>query len=259
MKDLNFLLKLIFLVPFFQGPNLVRAATKSVLRVAAASDLRFALPEIAQEFSKKHPQLEVSPVFGASGPLLIQIQQGAPFDLFLSADIDRPQSICSQHLSEGDSFPYSVGHLVLWVPKDSPLDISVGLKVLENESVHRIAIANPEHAPYGKLAMTILGARAEAEKIRKKIVYGEDVAQAAQWTENHAADVGLIAQSLAQSRPLAHSGRLQTLGAEDRPLTQAGVILQRSEQKKQAMEFRDFLLSPQGQQILKKYGLGLNN
>src|SRR5580704_1751999 len=145
---------------FFSGS--VRAqepktTTREIL-VAAAADLKFALDEMIGEFQKEHPDAKVSVTYGSSGNLFSQIDNGAPFDLFLSADIDFPRRLIERKKAAADSlFPYAVGQLVVWVPKDSSVDVQkLGLRALLDPSIHKIAIANPEHAPYGRAAVAAM-------------------------------------------------------------------------------------------------------
>src|SRR5271170_2112736 len=126
--------------------------------VAAAADLKFALDEMVQEFQKEHPDAKVIITYGSSGNLFSQIDNGAPFDLFLSADIEFPRKLIERKKATADGlFPYAVGKVVIWVPQDSPIDVQkLGIQALLAPSVHKIAIANPEHAPYGRAAVAAM-------------------------------------------------------------------------------------------------------
>src|SRR5206468_9754557 len=160
------------------------------LTVAAASDLQSALPAIASRFENATGQ-PVRLTFGSSGNFFAQIQNGAPFDLFLSADIDYPRRLASSGLAERGSLrEYAVGRVVLWTRTDSGVDVKRGLAVLEDSRVRRIAIANPEHAPYGRAAVAALRHEGLYDRVRDKFVLGENISQAAQFADSGSADVG---------------------------------------------------------------------
>src|SRR6266446_3969581 len=172
------------------------------LMVAAASDLQSAIPAIASRFEKDTGR-QVRLTFGSSGNFFTQIQNGAPFDVFLSADIDYPRRLeGSGEAERGTLYEYGTGRLVLWTRNDSGIDVRRGLAVLVDARVRRIAIANPDHAPYGRAAVAALRHQGLYDRVRGKFVYGENISQAAQFAETGIADVGLIALSLALSPAL---------------------------------------------------------
>ncbi len=230
----------------------------SRVSVAAASDLTYALPAITEQFQKIHPELQVVTTFGSSGSLFSQITQGAPFDLFLSADASYPARLVEQGVAVEDStFPYGVGHLVIWVPEDSSLDFKTdGLQLLSSPSIRKIAIANPKHAPYGRAAESALRRSKVYEQIETKLVLGENVAQALQFVSSGSADVGIIALSLALAQKKQGKGRYwQVDEALHEPLIQKGILLKQNSNQQGTESFRDFLLSPQGQGILLQFGI----
>lgn len=227
------------------------------LRVAAAADLRFALDEIVAAWTSAHPGAPVEPNYGSSGSFFAQIGQGAPFDLFFSADIDYPRRLVEAGLADGATLrPYAVGQIVVWVPASSPLDVdSEGLAVLAEPSVGRVAIANPEHAPYGRAAMAALESLGYADVVRPKLVFGENVSQAAQFVESGNADAGIIALSLAKAPTLAGHGRFAIVPIDAYPrLEQGAVVLAGTAQAATARAFLDFVLGPEGRAILDRYG-----
>lgn len=233
------------------------SAIAEELAVAAAADLNYALNDLAHRFeSATGNKLSVS--FGASGNLFSQIQNGAPFDLFFSADEDYPKRLSSTGIVDAPSLRiYAVGHLVLWVPKSSSLDpekLQIGM--LTQPTVTRIAIANPQHAPYGRAAMSALDHYGLREKVAGKLVSGENISQAAQFVQSGNAQAGLIALSLAKSPPMESAGRYWELPSDSYPeLRQAACIVSASKHKKIAQAFLDYVLSSEGADILRKYGL----
>jgi molybdate transport system substrate-binding protein len=242
---------LLFLFPFFSN-----SAPAQTLRIAAAADLQFALPDLAAEYEKQ-TGVKLAVTYGSSGNFFAQIQNGAPFDLFLSADVDYPQKLIDAGLAVPDSLqPYAVGHLVLWYPKDSPLNPLEGdLKTLLDPRVQKIAIANPEHAPYGRIAVAALRAAGLYDQLKPKLVFGENVSQAAQFVQSGSAQAGLIALSFAFSPAMA-GGKwvgipLPNLGSW---LLQAAVVLKSSPNKRVATSFLAFLKTTEAQNILKHYG-----
>jgi len=231
------------------------AAHAQKLTVAAAADLRFALDELATQFRAAHPTVDLAITYGSSGNFFAQIQNGAPFDVFLSADIDYPQRLVAAGLANRDSlFRYGVGRIVLWVPAGSPVDPALGIRALEAPSVHHIAIANPEHAPYGRAAVAALRSLGAYDRLVPKLVLGENVAQAFQFVESGAAEAGIVALSLALAPAARTHGRYAELPADAYPkIEQGGVILNRAPAGP-AAQFRAFLISPDARRVLKQYG-----
>jgi molybdate transport system substrate-binding protein len=227
------------------------------ITVAAAADLKFALDEIAVGFQKQHPDAKIIVTYGSSGNLFAQIDNGAPFDVFLSADIDFPRRLIENKKAVADSlFPYAVGRVVVWVPNDSPIDVGkLGIESLLTPSVRKIAIANPEHAPYGRAAVAAMKKLGVYDKVSGKLVLGENIAQAAQFVESGAADIGLIALSLAVSPKMKGEGRYWEVPLDAYPrLEQGGVILSASKQPDLARQFRTVMVGPQGRETLRRYG-----
>jgi molybdate transport system substrate-binding protein len=229
------------------------------VRVAAAADLKFALEEVVTLLSHDHPGLRVDIVYGSSGTFLQQIQSGAPFDLYLSADLAYPQAIVDAGLADpSDLFPYAVGRLVLWVPDGSPVDPTRGLSALTGPAVTRLAIANPEHAPYGKAAVAALERAGVFEEVEPRLVLGENIAQAAEFVQSGNASAGIVAKSLVLSDPLREVGTWWELPLGDYPrLEQGGVVLSGSQDADAARLVRDALLSEEGTAIMASYGFSL--
>jgi len=179
------------------------AAHAQEIRVAAAADLKFALDELGTQYEKQSGK-KIAVIYGSSGNFFAQIQNGAPFDLFLSADIEYPRKLEAAGLAEpGTVYEYAVGRIVIWMPPDARADLArLGWKALLQPGVERIAIANPEHAPYGRAAVAALRKAGVYEQVRKRLVYGENIAQAAQFVAAGTAQAGIVALSLAVSPPM---------------------------------------------------------
>ena len=228
------------------------------LTVAAASDLQTALPAIAAQFEKDTGQ-HLRLTFGSSGNFFAQIQNGAPFDVFLSADIDYPRRLeRSGHAERGSLYEYATGRLVLWTRKDSGVDVLRGLTVLDDARVRRIAIANPEYAPYGRAAVAALRHEQLYERVRAKFVLGDNISQAAQFAQSGSADVGVLALSLALSPTLKTSGSFVDIPESwYPPIEQAAIVLASSPQKPLARQFIDYLKTPDSLRILEADGFAV--
>jgi molybdate transport system substrate-binding protein len=242
------------------GPEASRPADAPAGRtvaVAAASDLKFALDEIAAEFARRHPDVAVKTTYGSSGNFYSQLANRAPFDLYFSADIGYPRKLIEQGHADADSlFPYAVGRVVAWVPEASKLDVrSLGIRAVADPSVRKVAIANPKHAPYGRAAEAALRKLGVYDSVADRLVLGENIAQTAQFVETGGADVGLIALSLAVAPAMKDKGRYWEVPADAHPpLEQGGVILKWAKDPEAAKMFRDFVISAEGRAILKRYG-----
>ena len=228
------------------------------IKVAAAADLNYALKNLAARFEKQTGNT-VALSFGASGNFYSQIQNGAPFDLFFSADADYPKKLAAAGLMDTVSLhTYAVGHLVLWAPTNSGLNPQeLKMTLLSQSSVKKIAIANPEHAPYGRAAMAALEHYGMKDKIADKLVLGENISQAAQFVASGNAQAGLIALSLAASPVMKHSGTYWELPANAYPeIQQVAGIVSSSQHKPTAQAFLAFIRSPESAAVLERYGFG---
>ena len=202
-------------------------AGRGRVRVAAAADLNVALSELVTTFRTTH-DIEVTVSYGSSGTFYAQLLNQAPFDIFFSADLDYPRQLKERGLTLADSeFLYGVGRLALWVPSASALDVQhAALQALADTRVRHIAIANPEHAPYGRAAVAAMRAAGVYDQVRSKIVYGENVAQAMQFVQSGAADAGIVAVSLALAPHAMDTGRWAELPLTLYPrMEQGGTIL----------------------------------
>jgi molybdate transport system substrate-binding protein len=247
------LLLLVLAAPVYAGTP---TDSPKTISIAAAADTKFALDDLIAAFQKDRPDIKIQPTYGSSGNFYAQLFQRAPFDLFLSADIAYPNKLIEAGLALPDSkFMYAVGKLVLWAPTNSGLVPAKGIEILKDPSVKKIAIANPEHAPYGKAAVAAMQKLGVYEAVKTKLVYGENIAQAAQFVESGAADAGLIALSLALAPPMKAKGGWWEIPQDAYArLEQGGVILSWARNPELARQFKEFLLSDPGGQILRRYG-----
>ncbi|MFZ0758867.1 MAG: molybdate ABC transporter substrate-binding protein [Candidatus Sulfotelmatobacter sp.] len=253
-------LGLIALLALVAGVSIPRAeAADREVDVAAAADLSSALQEVANDYEKRTGvALKLS--FGASGALTQQIQNGAPFDLFFSADMGYPrQLIAGGQAQAATLYRYAVGRLVLWVPQDSPLDIEhKGMDVLLDPSVKKISIANPQHAPYGRAAVAALKHYGFYEKVTDRLVLGENVSQAAQFVESGNAQVGLVALAHAVAPAMHGKGRYWVVPADAYPpLDQGVVLISRSPHQRDAAAFLQYVKTPEVAAVLRRYGFSL--
>ena len=231
------------------------AVAADKLSIAAAANLVYALESITAEFKKAEPTTNVSVVTGASGNLVAQIQNGAPFDVFLSADIEYPEKLVSLGFAEAKSFTkFAVGRLVLWSTRPQ-VDVNSVAELVRDPKIRKIAVANLTTAPYGKAAreaLTKLGVWQEAEP---KIVIGENITQTAQFIETGNADAGFVAMSLLLSPKLKDKGRWQEIDPNlYSPLEQGAVITKRGEKNPASARFLKFLGSPEARAVLERFG-----
>jgi molybdate transport system substrate-binding protein len=225
------------------------------VKIAAAADLKFAMAELSSQFEKESgARLDIT--YGSSGNFLTQIQNGAPFDLFFSADSEYPKKLEAAGLTDpGTLLEYAVGHIVIWAPSDSEINTSKdGWKSLLDQRAKKIAIANPEHAPYGRAAVAAMKKAGIYEQVKDKLVYGENISQAAEFVQSGNAQAGIIALSLAVS-PAMKNGKRWEIPADSYPaIKQAAVVLKASKNKDAARRFLDFVSCPRGHEILQRYG-----
>jgi len=225
------------------------------LTVAAAADLTFAFKDVAAKFQQQSGAA-VKLSFGSSGNFFSQIQNGAPYDLFFSADISYAKKLEDAGLTEpGSLYEYAVGKIVLWVPIGSSIDVSKGLSALTDPSSHKIAVANPEHAPYGRAAVAALKHEGIYDKIKDRIVLGENISQTAQFVQSGNADIGIIAYSLVMAPTMKDKGKFFEIPADDYPaIEQAAAIMKSSKHKELAQKFIAFVKQPSTTEIMQRYG-----
>ena len=225
------------------------------VRVAAASDLQFAMVDLVSRYQKQTGQT-LSVTYGSSGNFYAEIQGGAPFDIFFSADVLYAQRLIDAHLADpGSVVTYARGQIVLWAPADAHLNLSRdGFACLRDPRVQRIAIANPDHAPYGRAAVAALQKAGLFDGLKSKLVYGENISQAAHFAQSGSAQVGILALSLALSPNMESGDRWVIPPDLYPPLDQAAVVLNSSMSKNAARAFLEFVNSEAGREILSQHG-----
>lgn len=251
-------LALLLLAGLFPGPASAEPQRKT-LTVAAAANLKAAAEELRRGFEASQPGVEVVLTFGASGAVFAQLQNGAPFDLFLSADREYPARLVAAGLARAeDERVYAFGRLVAWLPPGSTLDLERrGLAALADPAVRRVAMANPAVAPFGRAAEAALRAAGVHDAVKAKLVLGTSVAQAAQFAATGAADAALLPLSLAAAPELA-GGRVVPVPEALYPrIEQSGVVVAASRQQALARAFLAFATGEQGRAILARAGYGL--
>ncbi|MEZ0538811.1 molybdate ABC transporter substrate-binding protein [Fibrella arboris] len=222
------------------------------LRVAVAANAQFVMEALSNAFQKESG-IRIEAIVNSSGKLTAQIQQGAPYDVFLSADMDYPRTLHQQQLTTGAPVVYAYGSLVLWTLSDLPLN--AGLNVLMNPAVHHIAIANPETAPYGEAAISLLTARKLLTASQSRLVYGESIAQVNQYILSGAAEVGITAKSVVLDPALKQRGHWIDLPPPGyAPIAQGVVVLKRANQPAAAARLVRFLQTATARRIFQQFG-----
>jgi molybdate transport system substrate-binding protein len=225
------------------------------VRIAAAADLQFAMADLAQQYEKQTGNA-VSVTYGSSGNFFSQILNGAPFDLFFSADVDYPRQLMIASLANPATFyKYALGQIVIWVPPGSKIDVAnQKWNALLDPSVQKIAIANPEHAPYGHAAVVAMQKAGVYDKLKSKLVFGENISQAAQFVQSGNAQAGIVALSLALA-PAMKNGQRWEIPADAHPaIEQGAILLSGARNKNAALAFLEFVKSESGRATLAKYG-----
>jgi molybdate transport system substrate-binding protein len=213
------------------------------------------MAEIVALYEKRHPGEKVEIILGSSGKFYHQIVNGAPFDLYFSADSEYPQQLTQQRLAS-TIHPYAVGRIVLWSTKMDASRMTLG--DLAHPGIRKIAIANPKHAPYGKRAQEALEKTGQWDRVRDKLVFGENISQTAQFVDSGAVDVGIIALSLAIAPTLKNKGSHALIPDHlHAPLEQGFVILKRAEHNPSARSFADFVSGREARAVMRAYGFVL--
>jgi len=225
------------------------------LAVAAAANLKPALEALAKAFEAEQG-VQVIVTLGASGNLFAQIQNGAPIDVFLSADRDYPRKLVEAGLAdEQGEVLYAVGKLVVWTPAGSRIDLGRdGLRALASPEVKRIAIANPATAPYGRAAQAALAAEGLTEAVQEKLVIGESVGQVSAFAASGNVEAAFLPLSLALAPELAGGHRLEVPARLHPPLEQSAVVVRAAREPALARSFLAFLTGARGRGILSRSG-----
>ena len=228
--------------------------TQKEVLIAAAADLKFAMDSLITVFSKESPDITIKTVYGSSGNFFEQITNGAPFDLFFSADLDYPRKLQEQNKTLGTPQLYGTGQIVLWSRKIDPT--AAKMNSLLQSGIVKIAIANPAHAPYGKRAQESLQYYKLYDQVKDKLVFGENISQTAQFVQSGAADIGIIALSLALSPGMQQGGgKYWLIPAEThQPLQQAYVLLQHAKDNSGGEKFAAFISSAKARAVLSWFG-----
>lgn len=234
----------------------VGSAHAETARVAAASDLKFAFDELKPLFEKAHPAHKLELIMGSSGKFMQQIDNGAPFDLFFSADVTMPRQLVASGKAVAPVVTYAFGRVVLWSAKIDASQLT--LKDLSRKDLRKVAIASPDHAPYGVRAKEALINSGEWPAVQPKLVFGENISHTAQLVDMQAADIGIIALSLAVHGQLKKKGGHFLIPDNlHQPLEQAYVITTRGKDNAAAVAFASFMRTPQARQTMKSYGFML--
>lgn len=226
------------------------------LTIVAASDLKFAMAELVDMFRADRPGDKIEVIYGSSGKFATQIQHGAPFDMYFSADIAYPRELERKGLVAGEVRPYAIGRIVLW--SLDPALAKTPLKDLPATSIRRFAIANTQHAPYGMRAREALEHQGAWEAMRPRLVMGENIAHAAQFVESGAAEAGIVALALVLSPTMADKGAWTLIPAEwHQPLEQGFAITRRAAGNKLAAAFAEFMDGEPARKVMRRYGFAL--
>ncbi len=247
MKKMITIAGILLVLPF--------SAFAADLTVAAAANVQFTVEELRNAFEQE-TGLRVETVIGSSGKLTTQIENGAPFDIFLSADMDYPETLYKEGLAYKEPKVYAYGTLVLWTVNEN-LDLSKGIVVLTDPLVRKIAIANPKNAPYGRKAVDALKFSHLYQEVNKKLVYGENITQASQFIVAQAADIGFTAKSIVLSSEMSGKGKWVEVDPQSYERIAQGVVIltyAKKEHLSATEKFYNFLFSDKGKEIFKKYG-----
>jgi molybdate transport system substrate-binding protein len=228
------------------------AMQAQTVRVAAASSLRYVLEEIKVKYLEQNPHSTIEISLGASGALAQQIIHGAPFDFFISADARFTRKVKEEGCTTGQISTYGSGKLVLW---SNTLDVSKGMDILIDKRVHRIALAKPEIAPYGEAAVECLKYYRLYDKLHSKIIYADNISQAAQFAETGNAEAALVAYALVAGPELKNKGTCYIPDPKSYdPVEQTCVLLKNSLGNREALKFMNFVLSNTCKPLFEKYG-----
>lgn len=222
------------------------------VKVAAAADMKYVMSELVANYKIRHPRATIDVSFGSSGQFFQQISNGAAFNLYFSADISYPQKLKELGLVDGNVATYAFGSLVLY---SASIDVSKGIGVLKDDVVKKIAIANPQHAPYGKRAEECLRHYKLYDSVKNKLVFGDNITQTAQYTVTGNADVGIIALALALAPEMKSRGKYVILDTKTyNPIEQGCVLINSLQVNPEASRFLKFVLSHECKPLFEKYG-----
>ena len=230
-------------------------ATAEKITVTAASDLKFCLDSVIKEYKKSHKDADIQVAYGSSGKAYTQIQQGAPFDLYFSADVEYPNKLSEAGLTASSPRLYALGRIVLWSASEDASKLTV--QNLVQPRFVKIAIADPRHAPYGRRAEEVFRKLGLWEQIQPKLVLGENIAQTAQFVQSGGVSVGVLALSLVKSPIFSGKGYYLIPENLHSRLEQAVVILKRAEKNPLATDFVNYVFTTPARRIFEQYGFTL--
>ena len=244
MKKTMFLISLLFAVVFTVNAQKVN--------VAAAANLRYVLEEIKNDYEKVNPGSKINITFGASGNLVQQILNGANFNFFMAADNSFPLKLKEKGVTYGDMKTYAFGKLAMY---STSVDVDKGLSVLTESAVKKISIAKPETAPYGERSIELLKKEDLYEILKPKIVFADNISQAAQFAYTGNAEVGFVALSLALSPEMTEKGKAYVIPQSMyTPIEQACILIKQNAANPEAKKFMNYVLSPATKEVWEKYG-----
>ena len=243
---------------FVSCATLAQDQQHQAMRVAAASDLQPAMRVLVRQYESES-QNRVEVAYGSSGNFFAQIRNGAPFDLFFSADIEYPRKLeVAGFAAPRTLYTYAFGEIVLWAPPGANVDVAKEQwKALLDPAVHKIAIANPAHAPYGRAAVAALQKAGVYDQVQAKLVYGENISQAAQFVQSGNAQVGILAKSLVLSPAMSGGESWDVPPRMYPPIEQAAIVLKNGANQEAARSFLNFVKGEPGRAILAKFGFAL--
>lgn len=238
--------------------SLALPASADTLTLAAASDLTYSIEELSAAFRKEVPGAEVKVSLGASGNFFAQIKNGAPFDVFMSADLAYPSKLASEGAAEmGTLATYAIGRVVVW-SMDKRFDLTKGMPVFTDARLTRVAIANPDVAPYGRAAKAALEAHGVWEAVKPKLVIGENIAQTAQFVQTGNAQLGIISYATVMAPKMKGVGSYYLVPeAGIPPIEQGAIVTRHGKANPLAPRFMQFLQSPAARAILQRHGFSL--
>jgi molybdate transport system substrate-binding protein len=245
---------------FFFALEPTPAARAEAVIIAAAADLTYCIEDLNRSYLQSHPGTELKLSTGSSGNFSAQIQNGAPFDVFLSADILYPKNLVSGGFVDQSTLTiYAVGRIVLWTTKPDIVNLDQGIEILlDRAAVKKIAIANPEHAPYGRAAKAVLENSGLWTEVQDRLVQGENIAQTAQFVQTGNVDAGFVALSLVLSPNLKNIGRYIEMDPKLYPKLEQAMVLTTSGSKRPvARDYFQFLQSEAARKIFDQYGFNL--
>jgi molybdate transport system substrate-binding protein len=250
MRHLFFL----FFIPVLL--SCTRSKNENFITVAAAANVQYPIEEIIESF-EDNTQVKVRPIIASSGKLTSQIVEGAPFDVFISADTRYPQALLEKGMTIGHPKIYAEGILVLWA-LDEDLNLTGDLGILKEDNIKKIALPNPDFAPYGIAAVEALQNQNIYDEVKEKLVYGQNIPQSSQYIITRAAEIGFTSKSVVLSETMKqYTNWVEVNENLYAPIRQAAVLINRKEFNPEAKEFFKFLLADECQRIFGEYGYKL--